>query len=63
MADHDLTVVKMLFDLAHLTMSDDELERFAQNYATLRAQADALYREDLRPEAPALAFDPLREYA
>jgi hypothetical protein len=63
MASDDLKVVQTLFDVAHLTMSDDELERFARNYGLLRAQANALYREDFRPEAPALAFDPLSQYS
>jgi Asp-tRNA(Asn)/Glu-tRNA(Gln) amidotransferase C subunit len=63
MPSDDLTTVKRLFELAHITMSEEEYDQFARNYATLRAQADALYREDLRQEAPALAFDPLHEYA
>jgi hypothetical protein len=59
----DLTTVKMLFDLAHITMSEDEYERFGRTYGSLRAQTDALYREEFRQEAPALSFDPLSEYA
>lgn len=55
--------VKLLFDLAAITMSDEELERFARSYPTLRAQADALYREEFRQEAPALAFDARTAFA
>ena len=62
MADDDLHTVKVLFDQAQITMSDEELERFGQTYRSLRAQADALYREDLREEIPALAFDPMDAY-
>lgn len=58
MAEDALGTVKLLFGLAQITMSDEELERFARSYPTLRAQADGLYREDFRQEAPALAFDP-----
>jgi hypothetical protein len=55
--------VKLLFDLAQITMSSEELERFARTYPTLRAQADALYREEFRSEAPALAFDARAAFA
>lgn len=55
--------VKLLFDLAQITMSEEELERFAWSYPTLRAQADALYGEQFRQEAPALAFDARAAFA
>jgi hypothetical protein len=62
MVDNDMTVVKMLLDIAHLTVSEEELERFSRTYSAIRVQADALYREEFRSEQPALAFDPLSEY-
>lgn len=62
MADEDLDTVRVLFDQAQITMSDEELMRFSRNYRSLRAQADALYREDLHQETPALTFDPLNAY-
>lgn len=63
MSGEDTTTVKTLFDLAQLTMSDEELATFARNYPTMRAQADALYRDEFVPESPALAFDPLEAYS
>jgi hypothetical protein len=62
-ADDDLQTVRVLFDQAQITMSDEELERFGRTYRSLRAQADALYRSELFDEAPALAFDPLNAYS
>jgi hypothetical protein len=62
MADDDLQTVKVLFDQAQITMSDEELERFGRSYRSWRTQVDALYREDLRQEMPALAFDPMNAY-
>ncbi len=63
MPSDDLTTVTTLFDLAQITMSEEEYERFGRTFGALRAQADALYRDDLRSEAPILVFDPLSEYA
>ncbi len=51
------TVVGALLDAAGLTVSDDELAGFVRMYPILRGQADALYRADMEPEAPALHFD------
>lgn len=53
--------VKVLLDQAQLAVSEQEFEKFVMTYPALRSQADALYREDLRVEAPALAYDPLAE--
>lgn len=57
------TTVKTLFDLAGVSMSDKELERFARSYPTIRAQADALYRDEFNSESPMLTFNPLDTYA
>lgn len=57
MAEDALETVKLLFGLAQITMSDEELDRFARVYPTLRAQTDGLYREEFRQEAPAPVFD------
>ena len=57
-----VTTVKALLGVAQLTVSAEEFDRFVASYPTLRAQADALYRSDLRSEAPALAYDPLADY-
>jgi hypothetical protein len=57
------TTVKTLLGVAQLTVSEEEFDRFVGSYPTLRAQADALYRPDLRFEAPALAYDPLVDYS
>lgn len=62
MPDDSLPIVKVLFDVAQITMSNEELEQFGRTYSWLRAQADALYREDLRQEEPSLSFDPLKAY-
>jgi hypothetical protein len=62
-ASENLAVVKVLLDAAGVTVSEEELERFAASYATVRAQADGLYRPDLRFESPAVSFDPEAEYA
>jgi hypothetical protein len=50
--------VKVLFEAAQITVSDDEFERFVKIYPELRAQADGLYMPELEPEEPALTFDP-----
>ena len=63
MADDALETVKLLFRLAQITMSDEELETLAKSYPTMRAQADALYSEEFRQEGPALTFDPQAAYA
>lgn len=55
--------VRVLMDGARLTVSDEEFQRFVKNYPTMRQQADALYRPELRPEAPAVAFDPQVDYS
>jgi hypothetical protein len=60
--DDVTTTVKILLANAQLKVSDTEFDRFVGSFPTLRAQADALYRADLRGEAPALAYDPLVEY-
>lgn len=54
--------VKVLFDAAQITMSDEEREQFGCTYGSVRAQADVLDREDLREEKASLAFDPLEQY-
>ena len=55
--------VRALLDASKLTVSDDEFARFVAIYPTLREQADGLYLEELRPEDPALGFDPTVPYA
>jgi hypothetical protein len=50
--------VTALLAAAHLTVSDDELERFVAVYPTMRAQADSLYMPHLKDEELALGFDP-----
>ena len=55
-------IVRALLDAAGLTVSDDELAGFVRMYPILRGQADALYRPDMEPEAPALHFDPTVAY-
>jgi hypothetical protein len=62
MPTDDVTTVAKLFDLAQITMSQEEIQRFARTFGSLRAQADALYRDDLRSEAPVVIFDPLSAY-
>ena len=56
------TIVRALLDAAGLTVSDDELSGFVRMYPILRSQADALYRPEMEPEAPALHFDPTVAY-
>ncbi|MBO0693407.1 MAG: hypothetical protein J2P58_10965 [Acidimicrobiaceae bacterium] len=62
MSGEDTTTVRMLFDLAGLSMSDEELERFARIYPTVRAGVDALYRDEFNEESPAMTFNPLTPY-
>jgi len=56
------TIVKLLFHLAGISMSDEELESFAGSYPAIRASADALYREEFSAESPAMPFNPLSSY-
>lgn len=63
MSRDSLATVKLLFELAQIAMSDEEMEAFARTYPTARDQADALYREEFGPASPALAFDPMTAYA
>jgi hypothetical protein len=59
LASYDAMGVKVLLDMAHLTVSDEELEGLARSYAVVRAQADGLYLPELQYEWPAMTFDPL----
>jgi hypothetical protein len=59
MATDVAMTVKALLDVAQLTVSTQEFERFSSLYPALRAQADALHLLDMDAESPALAFDPI----
>jgi hypothetical protein len=56
------TTVRSLLDAAGLSVSEDEFAGFVRMYPIMRAQADAMYRPDLEPEAPAVRFDPTVGY-
>jgi hypothetical protein len=51
------TTVQALLDAAHLRLSDEEFELFAQIYPAMRAGADGMYIPETRYEEPALIFD------
>jgi len=53
------TRVRVLLDAAGVTPTEKEFEAFVQAYPVLRAQADALYIEEVRYEEPALVFTPI----
>lgn len=54
--------IKTLLEAAKLTVSDEEIEKFADIYPLLRAQADGLDLPHLETESPAVAFDPTVGY-
>lgn len=62
-ATAELAIVKTLFDLAHITMADDELAGLARSFPAIRAQADSLYRDEFQSESPVLVFDPAAPYS
>ena len=61
--DDASTAVRVLLDAARITMSDEEFARLVAGYPTIRAQTDALYREELRNESPAVSYDPLVDFS
>jgi hypothetical protein len=55
-------IVTSLLAAAQLTVSDEEKATFIRDYPLIRANADALYLDELEPFEPAVMFDPTVYY-